>query len=224
VAQNASGRVAIIDYQMGNLFSVGHACQTVGLETVITSDPAVIKDCEAAILPGVGAFGEAMENIGRLGLTGPIRDFIDSGRPFLGVCLGLQLLFTESEEFGSHRGLDVIPGKVVRFPQIGPGGGKLKIPQIGWNQIRPAGGARSWEGSAFEGIHPQSYMYFVHSYYVKPDQVADVLSVTNYEGLDYCSSISHGNVLATQFHPEKSAQEGLLIYRNWSAVINKGKL
>jgi imidazole glycerol-phosphate synthase subunit HisH len=220
-----AGRVAIIDYQMGNLFSVRHACVSVGLEPVVTSDPDVLRACDAAILPGVGAFGEAMENITRLDLAGPIRDFIAKGKPFFGVCLGLQLLFTESEEFGAHRGLDLIPGLVKRFSNAGPAGASVKVPQIGWNQINPPpGGLAAWERGPLAGVSPEEYMYFVHSYYVKPDRASDVFSVTRYGGLEYCSSIRRENIFATQFHPEKSAKEGLRIYRNWAAIIHEGKV
>lgn len=218
----SSPRVAIVDYQMGNLFSVEHACAAVGLLPVVTSDPETILSSAGAILPGVGAFGEAMENIARLGLAEPLKRFIGSGRPFMGICLGLQLLFTESEEFGSHRGLDVIPGSVRRFSNRGPAGEAVRVPQIGWNQIRPReGGSQSWQEGPLRGVAEGEYMYFVHSYYVKPEQAADVLSVTRYGGIDYCSGIQRGNIFATQFHPEKSAHEGLNIYRNWADSVRK---
>jgi glutamine amidotransferase len=211
-------RVAIIDYQMGNLFSVEHACSAVGVEPVITSDPDVIRASRAAILPGVGAFGEAMANISRLGLANPILEFIGSGKPFLGICLGLQLLFSESEEFGSHRGLDIIQGTVKRFPNSGPNGEPVKVPQIGWNQVDPGAGG-GWDGTPMQGIAHGEFMYFVHSFYVAPARRSDVLSVSRYAGLEYCSSIRRGNVFACQFHPEKSAHEGLRIYRNWAQEI-----
>lgn len=220
MSENPSKRVAIIDYQMGNLFSVEHACAAVGLEPIITSDPGAILSASAAILPGVGAFGEAMENIRRLDLTDPIRDVIASGRPFLGVCLGLQILFSESEEFGSHKGLGIIPGLVRRFSNLGRGGESVKVPQIGWNRIAPPAGASSaWDGGPLAGIPSGAYMYFVHSYFVTPDRSEDAQSVTTYGGMEYCSSIRRQNLFATQFHPEKSAHQGLSIYRKWAEAI-----
>jgi glutamine amidotransferase len=218
-------KVAVIDYRMGNLFSVEHACAAVGLEPVITSDPGVILSAAGAILPGVGAFGEAMENIGRLGLAEPIRGFIASGRPFMGICLGLQLLFTESDEFGTCKGLGLIPGRVERFPNPGPAGGPVRVPQIGWNRIRsPEGMSGSWEASPLRGIGQGEYMYFVHSFYVKPERASDVLAVTRYGGLEYCSGIRRDNLFAAQFHPEKSAHEGLRIYRNWADDVQQRSL
>jgi imidazole glycerol-phosphate synthase subunit HisH len=220
MAKPIGKRVVIIDYQMGNLFSVENACAKVGLTPIITSDPATILASDAAILPGVGAFGEAMDNIRRLGLEAPIRSAIDSGRPFLGVCLGLQLLFTESEEFGSHKGLGIIPGIVRRFSNRGPYEERIKVPQIGWNQINaPASSPLAWAGGPLEGTLPGTYMYFVHSFYVTPDVSTDVQSVTTYGGMEYCSSIRRKNIFATQFHPEKSAHEGLQLYRTWAAAI-----
>jgi glutamine amidotransferase len=217
-------RVAIIDYRMGNLFSVEHACAAVGIQPVITSDTDAILACDGAILPGVGAFGEAMENMRRLGLDGAVKRFLDTGRPFMGVCLGLQLLFEESEEFGSHRGLGLIRGSVRRFPGHSSSGETIRVPQIGWNQIRPAHGrAGDWDPSPLRGIAEGEYMYFVHSYYVAPAESADALSMTRYEGLEYCSSVRRENLFASQFHPEKSAREGLRVYRNWAdTIIQRG--
>jgi glutamine amidotransferase len=213
-------RVAIIDYQAGNLFSVQHACASVGLDPIITSDPAVIAACPAALLPGVGAFGEAMGQLNRRGLVPVIADFVRSGRPFLGICLGLQLLFTESEEFGPHAGLGLIPGKVVRFASAASDGTRVRVPQIGWNQVkRPQGRSEAWEGTPLAGLHDGEYLYFVHSYYVIPQQAEDVLCVAQYGGQTYCAGIRRGNLLALQFHPEKSAHEGLRIYRHWADGI-----
>jgi glutamine amidotransferase len=222
-------RVAIIDYEAGNLFSVQHACAQVGLDPVITADPAVLSGCAGAILPGVGAFGAAMANLGRLGLDQAIADFIASGRPFLGVCLGLQLHFTESEEFGRHAGLGVIPGKVVRFASQDARGARVLVPQIGWNQVfeslgLPAAASghtptRTWAGTPLAGIAPGEYFYFVHSFYVAPDDPNDVFCVAEYGGQVYCAGIRRGNLLALQFHPEKSAHQGLRIYRQWAEAI-----
>jgi glutamine amidotransferase len=221
-------RVAIIDYEAGNLFSVQHACAQVGLDPVITADPAVLAGCAAAILPGVGAFGAAMANLGRLGLDQGIADFIATGRPFLGVCLGLQLLFSESEEFGRHAGLGIVPGQVVRFAAHDAAGARVLVPQIGWNQVfePPVGVAASghtptpaWAGTPLAGITPGEYFYFVHSYFVAPVDPADVFCGAQYGGQDYCAGIRRGNLLALQFHPEKSAHPGLRIYRQWAEAI-----
>lgn len=218
--ESARPRVAIIDYQMGNLFSVEHASSAVGLDAFITSDPRSIQDADAAILPGVGAFGAAMENLRKLDLDGGIKDFIATGRPFMGICLGLQLLFTESEEFGAHRGLDLVRGRVSRFPAAGSDGKRLRVPQIGWNRISaPPGRPHAWAGTPLADAGQGEYMYFVHSYCVVPDEAGDVLSRTSYEGYDYCSSVSKGNLFATQFHPEKSARKGIEIYRRWAGSI-----
>jgi glutamine amidotransferase len=218
----ASARVAIIDYDAGNLFSVRHACAQVGLDPIVTSDPAALAGCAAAILPGVGAFGAAMGNLARLGLDRAIPDFIATGRPFLGICLGLQLLFSRSDEFGSHAGLGIIPGQVVRFPNTDTAGARLLVPQIGWNQLRPPEGQTSgeaWSDTPLAGTATGTYFYFVHSFCVVPDRAADALCTAEYGGHAYCAGIRRGNLLALQFHPEKSAHAGLRIYRQWAESI-----
>ncbi|HEY0705355.1 MAG TPA: imidazole glycerol phosphate synthase subunit HisH [Polyangia bacterium] len=213
-------QVAIIDYQAGNLFSVTHACETVGLVPIVTSEPAVIANSAAAILPGVGAFGEAMGNLRSRGLDRAIVDFVATGRPFLGVCLGLQLLFSRSEEFGDFDGLDIIPGRVVRFSDRDEGGNPVRVPQIGWNRITPpADRAHAWQGTPLAGLPPGEHVYFVHSYHVVPAHPEDVLCVAEYGGRSYCAGVRRGNLLALQFHPEKSAHAGLRIYRDWAAGL-----
>ncbi len=213
-------RVVIIDYEAGNLFSVRHACQSVGLDPLITSDPAALAHADAAILPGVGAFGEAMSHLQRLQLGDAIGRFITSGRPFLGVCLGLQLLFAESEEFGPHPGLGIVPGRVIRFAGTSPGGDRVRVPQIGWNQIHsPAGRPTAWQGSPLAGLAEGEFVYFVHSFFVVPERAEDVLCVSRYGDQEYCAGIRRGNLFAVQFHPEKSAHEGLRIYRQWAEEI-----
>jgi len=212
---NNKRSVAIIDFKMGNLFSVSHACEHVGLFPVITSDRKLIMECAAAILPGVGAFGEAMNNLEKLNLVETIKDFIASDRPFLGICLGLQLLFSRSEEFGEHKGLDIIKGAVKRFPEKDENNKLVKVPQIGWNRIN----IKKANTALMNGIDNEEYMYFVHSYYVLPDNAETTLTVTNYAGLDYCSGVHDGNVTAFQFHPEKSARKGLRIYYNYKNIV-----
>jgi glutamine amidotransferase len=216
-------RVAVIDYEMSNLFSVQHACRFVGLDPVVTSDRDLLLSADAAILPGVGAFGDAMKSLERLGLSGAVRDFIASGRPFMGICLGLQLLFTRSEEFGDHKGLDVVAGRVVKFPPVSAGGRPVKVPYIGWNQVRFAGPPPAGESHPMRGVKDGEHMYFVHSYYVVPDDESCVLTRTDYDGIGYCSSVLSGNLFACQFHPEKSAAEGLRIYRNWARSIGMAR-
>jgi glutamine amidotransferase len=218
-------RVAIVDFEMCNLFSVTQACGFVGLKAVITSDRFVIAESDAIILPGVGAFGDAMSNLKRLDLIEPIKDCLEKGTPLLGICLGMQLLFSESEEFGMHKGLDIIEGAVHRFPTENDGGKRIRVPHVGWNQIRKALSTQEngWDNTPLEGIKNEEYMYFVHSYFVKPDAPDMTLSLTGYEGIQFCSSIHHKNVFACQFHPEKSAIEGIRIYKNWAKMLNDMK-
>jgi glutamine amidotransferase len=199
--------IALIDYGMGNLGSVANALRFIECEFRITSDPKVLSGADAAILPGVGAFGDCMENLRECGLVEPIRDFVASDRPFLGICLGLQLLFTEGEEMGTYAGLDIVPGRVIRFTH------SLKIPQIGWNQIQIR-----QDCPQLEGIADGSYVYFVHSYHVVPEDPEVVATVTDY-GYEFCSAIRRGNLFATQFHPEKSSLIGLQILRNFVGEV-----
>lgn len=210
--------VTIIDYQISNLFSVKHACEFLGIEAEISSDKEKLLKSDAAILPGVGAFGDAMQNLKKLDLIEPIKEFIDSGKPFMGICLGMQLLFSESEEFGNHTGLNIIPGRVTKFPSTNQQGVMVKIPQIGWNQIYEPTESK-WKNSPLETLKNNEFMYFVHSYFAKPDDDETVLSCTEYQGIEYCSSLLRKNVFATQFHPEKSGKEGMKIYSNWVKSI-----
>lgn len=214
-----TNKVIILDYQLGNLFSVKQACDKVGIESEISFDKSKILDAEAIILPGVGAFIEAMKNLEKLDLISPLKDFLELGKPLFGICLGQQLLFTESEEFGSSKGLDVIPGVIKKFPNEIGGIRNIKVPQIGWNKIFSK--ENSWSNSPLREINEGAYMYFVHSYYVMPENNINIISTTNYEGLEYCSSaIKKPNIFATQFHPEKSGELGLSIYKNWALQHN----
>jgi imidazole glycerol-phosphate synthase subunit HisH len=212
-------KVVIIDYQLSNLFSVKHACEYVGLNALISSNPKDIINADAAILPGVGAFGDAMKNLENLGLTVPIHEFIKSGRQFLGICLGLQLLFSESYEFGNHKGLGIFKGKVVKFPTKNPENEKIRVPQIGWNQVYKSKQNSNWEKSPLKIINNFEFMYFVHSYFIIPENLEDILSMTNYGNIEYCSSVLRENVFAVQFHPEKSGKEGIKIYKEWKENI-----
>lgn len=207
-------KIAIIDYQLSNLFSVKHAFDYLKVDSEITSDKSVISTSDAAILPGVGAFGDAMNNLKKFDLIDTIKEFIASNKPFMGVCLGMQLLFSESEEFGNHQGLNITEGKVIKFASKDQG---IKVPQIGWNKILKA--ENSWDSSPLKNIKSGEFMYFVHSYYVVPKDKSVVLSETIYEDIKYCSSLFSDNIFATQFHPEKSGTEGIKIYRDWLKLL-----
>jgi glutamine amidotransferase len=210
----------IIDYQLGNLFSVRQACLHLGYEPFVSSSPDDLAKSDFAILPGVGAYGDAMKNLDEFGLTRAIRDHAAQGKPLMGVCLGLQLLLTGSEEFGQTKGLDLIPGVVRKFPVQHLGDSTLKVPQIQWNTIsEPSGG--TWSGTPLDVCQNGDHMYFVHSYYAEPADPAACLSMTEYGNVRYCSSVNKGSVFATQFHPEKSGEHGIAIYRRWFALHEK---
>tara|TARA_B100002052_G_C15886369_1_gene601740 strand:- start:7160 stop:7783 length:624 start_codon:yes stop_codon:yes gene_type:complete len=204
--------VSIIDFKVGNIYSVVQACKEVGLNVKVTSNYDEILSSDGVILPGVGAFGTAMKNLINEGLDITIKDFIMTNKPFMGICLGLQLLFTESNEFGDNKGLNIIDGSVLKFKNDG-----MKVPQVGWNEIRE--NKMPWTNSPLNNIKQGEYMYFVHSYYVKPLDNKYILSRTKYCNFEYCSSIKKDNVFATQFHPEKSGKKGLEIYKNWSKLL-----
>lgn len=210
-------KVVIIDYHLGNLFSVKQACDTIGLNAKISSEVNDIEEAGALILPGVGAFIEAMQNLDDLGLVEPIRSAVKNGKPIFGVCLGLQLLFTRSEEFGSGMGLDLIPGIIKKFPAT-INGEKIKVPQIQWNKIYPY--QKDWKDTPLSEIEDGGFMYFVHSYFVDPAEETCILTKTNYAGVEYCSSVIQDNIFAVQFHPEKSAEKGLSIYKRWATINN----
>ena len=212
-----SKHVAILDYGLGNLFSIVQGCANVGLKSEITNKNKIIKESDGLILPGVGSFGDAMTKLAELELIDTIKDFIASGKPVMGICLGMQILFSRSEEFGNYTGLDVISGKILKFPNLS-GSKKIKVPQIGWNKIYKSN-PLTLENPILEGVGNGEFMYFVHSYYAKPDSNGVVLTTTNYEGTDYCSAVVKENVTAFQFHPEKSAGKGLKIYENWISQL-----
>ncbi len=217
MSKDKNFKVVIIDYELGNLFSVNQALEKIGLSTSISKNPAEIVEADALILPGVGAFGDAMNNLNKLKLVDPIRNFIDSGKPFLGICLGLQLLFTQSEEFGTQNGLDIIKGVVRKFNSKDDAI-QLKVPQISWNKVLFTN-QNLKDNSPLFNIKNEEYFYFVHSFYVLPEE--DVtLTETEYGGIIYTSSIIKNNIFACQFHPEKSGKEGLKIYQNWASQNN----
>lgn len=203
--------IAIVDYGMGNLRSVEKALVRVGHHARVTRDPAVVGSATGVVLPGVGAFAACMANLERFGLASVLRDVITRGTPFLGICLGMQLLFRESEEFGPVPGLGILPGRVVRFGGEGVAG--LRVPHMGWNALRRCG-----EAPLLAGIEDGAYVYFVHSYYVVADDPRDVATETPY-GVSFASSVNRDNIFACQWHPEKSQSVGLRLLANFGALV-----
>ncbi len=195
--------ITIIDYGAGNLRSVTSAVAKLGYEPKITSQAHDIMSAQAVILPGVGAAADTVANLKKLGMVTPIRQYIAEDRPFLGVCIGMQVLFTTTEEGGLHKCLDIIRGRVRKLPA------GLKIPHMGWNQVK-----QRMAHPIFDGIPDESNFYFVHSYYPDPDDKSLIAGETEY-GIPICSVIARGNLVATQFHPEKSGEVGLKIYDNF---------
>lgn len=208
--------VAIVDYGLGNLFSIQQACKQVGMETVITSNREIIDQAAAIILPGVGAFGEAMASLKELGLERPLRNAASDGKPFLGICLGMQLLMKESFEFGRHEGLGILDGSVMYLKEEGFLQTSLKIPHIGWSAISMC---KSWQYSLLDGLETGVAMYFVHSFYCKLADTSLVLSWTEFGSSVFCSSLRKDNVEAVQYHPERSGRQGLRIYENFARRI-----
>jgi len=202
--------IAVIDYGRGNLGSVENALERLGMRAVVTQDPRVVEDARALVLPGDGAFHDAMSNLQSLGLLEPLKAALDEGRPFLGICLGYQLLFTESEEFGQGKGLDVIPGTVRRFP------GGLKVPHMGWNAVEHRGDLR-----IFDGIPSGAHFYFVHSYYPSATDPSLPAATCTY-GVTFPAAVGRGTLFATQFHPEKSQRWGLKLLENFAAFVRDG--
>ena len=196
--------IAIIDYDAGNIKSVEKALQYLGEEAVITRDAGEILMADKVILPGVGAFGDAMEKLNRYGLVPVIHEVVEKGIPFLGICLGLQLMFESSEEAPGVEGLGLLKGKIVRIPE----GDGLKVPHMGWNSL-----SFPKEGRLFAGIPENSYVYFVHSYYLQAEE--DIVTATAEYGVTIHTSVEKGNVFACQFHPEKSSHTGLTILKNF---------
>lgn len=197
--------IAIIDYDAGNIMSVKKALDFMGKDNVITRDRNILLGADKVILPGVGAFGDAMNRLNEYGLVDVIREIVKKGTPFLGICLGLQLIFDESEESPGVKGLSLLPGKIVRFSE----NEGLTVPQIGWNSLK-----YPKESKLFRGIGEDSFVYFVHSYYLKAENKEDVAATSDY-GIIYDAAVESGNIYATQFHPEKSSEVGLKILENF---------
>ena len=199
--------IAIVDYGVGNLRSVQKALERVGATAVVSRDPAALDGARGVVLPGVGAFGDGMDHLCRQGLVEPLLRQVAADKPLLGICLGMQLLFDESEEMGCHRGLGLLPGRVVRFPES-----DLKVPHIGWNQLRFT------THRLLASIPDGAYAYFVHSFYPLPDEPGDVLATTEY-GIEFASVVGRGRVWGAQFHPEKSQEVGLQLLANFAALV-----
>jgi imidazole glycerol-phosphate synthase subunit HisH len=206
--------IAIIDYGAGNLGSVYKAFRFIGTDVQVTSDHATVERADGLVLPGVGAFTHCMQGLETVGLTAATKDFIGSGRPFLGICVGLQMLFDESAEMGTSPGLGVLPGRVVRFDFPETEARVLKVPHIGWNAL-----AFGPEATLFRGLNQGDRAYFVHSYYPAPAEPSVVSATTDYGGA-FCCAVERGNIHATQFHPEKSGAVGLHMLRNFAALCS----
>jgi glutamine amidotransferase len=198
-------KITIIDCAISNLRSVQKAFEKVGVSAEVSEDRRVIEKAEKLVLPGVGAFGQAMENLSKDGLDESIRRHAKDGKPLIGICLGMQLLFSQSEELGHHRGLDLLKGKVRRFPTT------VKVPHVGWNQARIRKAS-----PLLKGINGESYFYFVHSYYLEPEE--DVTLTTTDYGIDFPSAVQKDNIFGIQFHPEKSQEKGLTILKNFAEL------
>jgi glutamine amidotransferase len=199
--------VAVVNYGVGNLRSIKQGLERSGVQVQITHDPTELRKSDAIVLPGVGAFAPAVKNL--MPLTDVVKDVVEAGRPILGVCLGLQLLFTRSSEGGSTRGLDLIKGDIVKFPD------SVKIPQMGWNNIDFA-----QAHPLLEGVQNHSYVYFVHSYYPQPSDPEVIVATTEY-GVKFPSMVAKKNLFATQFHPEKSSKTGLTILKNFVRIVKR---
>jgi len=213
-------KIVIVDYGIGNLQSVAQVFAHLNNPVSISSNNKEIMSADALVLPGVGAFGHAMNNLKELNLDKSILEFVQTGKSLMGICLGFQLLFSESEEFGNHKGLDIIKGKVLKFTNNNGLDLGIKISQVGWNKIyKPVISVDNWNKSPLREIQNMDYMYFVHSYYVEPEITNEILTLTQYGGKEYCSSILKDNIFAVQFHPEKSAWQGIRIYKNWIETI-----
>lgn len=209
-------RIAILDYGIGNVKSISNAFEKIGAKVELTNDPNIIMGSSALILPGVGAFAKGMDNLNEFKLVPIIYDFIETSRPFLGICLGMQMLMEESEEFGITKGLGLIKGKVIRMP-LSPSS-KVKLPHVSWNEIHEPEKGR-WKGTLLETTIELTDTYFVHSYVASPTNKEDILATTKFDDILFCAAVNNHNVFGTQFHPEKSGEAGLNMLRKFVELI-----
>ncbi|ACF13863.1 imidazole glycerol phosphate synthase, glutamine amidotransferase subunit [Chloroherpeton thalassium ATCC 35110] len=200
--------ICIIDYGAGNLHSVKKAFDFIGVPAKVTDSPSEIRDADKLLVPGVGAFGKGMEALRRQGFTDAILGHVEKGRHILGICLGMQLFLTDSVEMGDNNGLDLIPGHVLRFDSA-----QAKVPQIGWNSLD-----FQRESPLFAGISPGTYFYFVHSYFCEPNDEEATVATASYAGRNFCAAIEKNGIFAIQFHPEKSASNGLKVLENFAKL------
>lgn len=211
-------KIAIVDYGLGNLFSIQRAISYLGMDSMITDNPDEILGADRIILPGVGAFADGMKGLKEKGLDRILHKCAEEGKPILGICLGMQLLMTESEEFGLHLGLDLIPGRVIRFPEPKLQGLQYKIPHVGWSQVFPKkdrSSPKEWEKTVLAKNSPGDYFYFVHSYHVVPDNPENTMAIAEYGGMEFCSMVRDRHIFGCQFHPELSGETGIKIYREF---------
>lgn len=203
--------IVIVDYGIGNVKSIMNAFENQGEKTVLSRDRDVIFEADGLILPGVGAFSHGMNNLNKYNLVAIIKEYVKTGKPLLGICLGMQMLLEESEEFGYTKGIGLIKGKVIRLPI--EKSNKIKLPHISWNGVRNKN--IEWKNTILNGVEPNSDMYFVHTFVAKPENKDEILSITDYFNVEFCSSVKKDNIYGCQFHPEKSATHGLSIIKNF---------
>lgn len=211
-------RVTVIDYGIGNLLSVCRAFEHCGAEVRLAVSPMEVEKAERLVLPGVGAFVDGMAGLSAGGFIGPIRNYVQTGRPFLGICLGMQMMLETSEEFGVHEGLGLIPGNVLAIPPTGMNGKPHKIPHIGWDAIFPSTPTMDWKGTILAGIKPGTAVYFVHSFAAALSNPAHRLADCDYNGRIISAVLKCGNLYGCQFHPEKSGEAGLWVIRNFTLL------
>jgi glutamine amidotransferase len=209
--------IHVVDYGVGNLYSVARAIEKVGGEPRLTSDASEIAAADRLILPGVGAFRDGINGLRSAGLDSAVIDFAQSGKPLLGICLGMQMLASKSTEFGEHEGLGLIPGQVRAIPPQAADGSPHKVPFIGWTELAPVR-AEGFRGTALSSTEHDEAVYLVHSFHFVPDDAADLLAVYDYDGVPVTAAVARGNIIGCQFHPEKSASVGLQIIRNFAAA------
>ena len=204
-------KIVIVDYGIGNVKSIINAFENQGQKTFLSRDRDIILDADGVILPGVGAFSHGMNNLNKYGLVNILKDYVKTGKPLLGICLGMQMLLEESEEFGSTKGIGLIKGKVIKLPVKQTN--KVKLPHISWSEIQIK--KIDWKNTILNDVNIGSDMYFVHTFVAKPDNEDEILSTTEYFGTEFCSSLKKDNIYGCQFHPEKSANHGLIIIKNF---------